>query len=70
MDKIKIADNAFVYPMPMVIVGAYCEERFMTDGKPDIKKIDPFTLTMPNNQYWKCGEFAGKTWSAGMKLKK
>jgi len=52
------------------ITGAYCEDRYMTDGKPDIRKIDPFTLTMPDNQYWKVGEFAGKAWSVGMGLKK
>ncbi|MGA3206473.1 MAG: flavin reductase family protein [Syntrophales bacterium] len=47
------------------IVGAYTEERYLTEGKPDIKKISPFTLTMPDNNYWKIGENAGKAWSAG-----
>ena len=35
------------------IVEVYTEERFLTDGKPDVEKIDPFTLTMPDNGYWK-----------------
>lgn len=52
------------------IVGSYCEERFVTDGKPDIKKIDPFVLSMPDNSYWSIGEFAGKAWSAGKGFKK
>jgi flavin reductase (DIM6/NTAB) family NADH-FMN oxidoreductase RutF len=47
------------------IVGAYSEERYLTEGKPDIKKISPFTLTMPDNNYWKIGENAGKAWSIG-----
>ena len=47
------------------IVGTYTEERYLTDGNLDIKKIDPFTLTMPDNSYWKIGEMAGKAWSAG-----
>jgi flavin reductase (DIM6/NTAB) family NADH-FMN oxidoreductase RutF len=51
------------------IVDVYTEERFLTDGKPDVKKIDPFTLTMPDNRYWRVGEEAGKAWSAGKKLK-
>jgi flavin reductase (DIM6/NTAB) family NADH-FMN oxidoreductase RutF len=51
------------------VVEVYTEERFLTDGKPDIKKIDPFTLTMPDNRYWRVGEEAGKAWSAGKKLK-
>jgi flavin reductase (DIM6/NTAB) family NADH-FMN oxidoreductase RutF len=41
------------------IVGAYCEELFMTDGKPDITKVDPFVLTMPDNRYWAIGEHVG-----------
>lgn len=52
------------------ITAAYCEQRYMTDGKPDIKKIDPFTLTMPDNRYWRIGEFAGQAWSIGKTVKK
>ena len=47
------------------IVGAYSEERYLTEGKPDIKKIGPFTLTMPDNNYWEIGESAGRAWSVG-----
>lgn len=47
------------------IVSAYSEERYLTEGKPDIKKINPFTLTMPDNNFWKIGENGGKAWSAG-----
>ena len=51
------------------IVDVYTEERFLTGGKPDIQKIDPFTLTMPDNRYWRVGAEAGRAWSAGKKLK-
>jgi flavin reductase (DIM6/NTAB) family NADH-FMN oxidoreductase RutF len=51
------------------IVGAYCEDRFLTDGKPDIKKIDPFLFTKPDNRYWSVGEHIGDAWSIGKKLK-
>jgi flavin reductase (DIM6/NTAB) family NADH-FMN oxidoreductase RutF len=50
------------------IINTYSEERYVTEGKPDIKKIDPFTLTMPDNNYWKVGERAGKAWSIGRKF--
>ena len=49
---------------------AYCDSAYLSDGKPDIKKINPFTLTMPDNRYWSVGEAAGKAWSAGVGLRK
>ncbi len=52
------------------IVGAYSEERFLTDGVPDIKKINPFLLTMPDNGYWSVGELVGRAWSDGKAMKK
>ena len=52
------------------IVEAFTEERYLTEGKPDIKKINPFTLTMPDNSYWQVGDHAGKAWSIGKRLKK
>jgi flavin reductase (DIM6/NTAB) family NADH-FMN oxidoreductase RutF len=52
------------------IVEVYSEDCYLTDGKPDIKKIHPFTLTMPDNNYWAVGENVGKAWGIGKKLKK
>jgi flavin reductase (DIM6/NTAB) family NADH-FMN oxidoreductase RutF len=51
------------------IIGAYVDERFLSDGKPDVQKINPFTLTMPDNNYWKVGPHAGKAWGIGKDLK-
>jgi flavin reductase (DIM6/NTAB) family NADH-FMN oxidoreductase RutF len=51
------------------IMASYTEERYMTDGRPDVKKIDPLLLTMPDNRYWTVGECAGNAWSAGKSLK-
>lgn len=51
------------------IVGAYADEGCMTDGKPDIEKMQPFMLTMPDNRYWRIGPTAGKAWQAGKFLK-
>ena len=52
------------------IVGSYSEEQFLTDGVPDIKKINPFLLTMPDNGYWSVGELIGRAWSDGKAMKK
>ena len=52
------------------IIGTYTEERFLIDGKPDIHKIVPFTLTMPDNNYWGVGNNVGKAWSIGKNFKK
>ena len=50
------------------IVEAYAEESTLTAGQPDITKMQPFTLTMPDNNYWRVGEKVGKAWDAGRKL--
>ncbi len=44
---------------------AYCLEECMVDGKPDIRRIEPFTLTMPDNNFWLVGEHVGKAWDSG-----
>jgi flavin reductase (DIM6/NTAB) family NADH-FMN oxidoreductase RutF len=51
------------------IVGAYTEERFLSDGKPDMKKISPFVLSMPDNHYWNLGEAVGRAWQSGRDFK-
>ena len=51
------------------IVGIFSEERFLTEGKPDVKKVNPFLLTMPDNRFWSVGECVGKAWSAGSVLR-
>ena len=52
------------------IAEAYAEETCLTRGAPDIAKMAPFTLTMPDNVYWKIGGQAGKAWDAGRALTK
>jgi flavin reductase (DIM6/NTAB) family NADH-FMN oxidoreductase RutF len=47
------------------ILNIYTEERFLSDGKPDVKKIKPFLLSMPDNNYWAVGECVGRAWSEG-----
>lgn len=52
------------------IIETHIEPQYLTDDIPDIKKIDPIFLTMPDNNYWTLGEKIGKAWSAGKELKK
>ena len=47
------------------VVGTWTEERFLDDGKPDLARMRPFTLTMPDNRFWAMGAEIGKAWSAG-----
>ncbi len=47
------------------IIDIYSEDRFLTEGKPDVKKINSFLLTMPDNRFWSIGECVGKAWNAG-----
>jgi len=51
------------------IVAAYADADCLTDGRPDILKINPLLLTMPDNNYWTVGTHAGLAWGAGKKLK-
>ena len=51
------------------IVGTYTEERFLTDGKSDFKKIKPLILSQPDTSYWRLGEPLAKAWSIGKKYK-
>jgi flavin reductase (DIM6/NTAB) family NADH-FMN oxidoreductase RutF len=51
------------------IMGAYANTECCSDGKPDIKKIRPITLTMPDNQYWETGNNVGNAWGIGKNIK-
>jgi len=50
------------------IVASYCDDRYLTDGMPDMAKINPLLLTMPDNYYWNVGDKVGKAWSIGREL--
>jgi flavin reductase (DIM6/NTAB) family NADH-FMN oxidoreductase RutF len=50
------------------IIAAYCEESCLTDGAPDMKKINPFVLSMPDRKYLALGQEIGPAWQMGKKL--
>lgn len=47
----------------------WSEEKYLTNGAPDITKVSPFCLSMPDNRYWAIGEEVGRAWHEGLKLK-
>ena len=51
------------------VINAYCQEDCITDGKPDLAKIDQLIFTMPDLKYYSCGPAIGKAWSDGAKYK-
>jgi len=66
--------DAIKLPFDVLYIGepkeVFTEERYLTDNQLDIKKINPFMLTMPDNHYWAVGENLGKAWGIGKTLKK
>jgi flavin reductase (DIM6/NTAB) family NADH-FMN oxidoreductase RutF len=52
------------------IVNIYCDEEFLTAGHPDVEKIRPFVLSMPDNRFWSLGDCVGKAWHAGKEFRK
>ena len=51
------------------IVSIFSEEIYLTGNKPDVKKIRPFLLTMPDNRFWSVGEQVGNAWKDGVKFR-
>ena len=51
------------------IVNVNADERILTDGKIDPKKLKPITYDPVNNTYIGLGEVAGKAYGDGMQLK-
>lgn len=52
------------------VVATYADDEVLTDGAPDVVKVRPYSLTMPDNRYWALGEQVGKAWSDGRDWKR
>lgn len=50
------------------VVASYTEEMYLTNGKPDIAKMKPILLTMPDNNYWGVGDRIAGAWDVGKSL--
>jgi flavin reductase (DIM6/NTAB) family NADH-FMN oxidoreductase RutF len=51
------------------IVESYAVDRYVTDGLPDIRAIQPMVLSMHDNRYWRVGDYIGKAWNIGRAFK-
>jgi flavin reductase (DIM6/NTAB) family NADH-FMN oxidoreductase RutF len=49
-------------------IAAYSDERYLTNGVPDMRKIAPFILSMPERKYLALGAEVGPAWEMGKKL--
>lgn len=52
------------------IVAAYSEERYLTDGVPDLRKINPLLLVQAQKKYAALGPDVAPAWETGKKLMK
>lgn len=50
------------------IVAAYSEERYLTDGQPDLKKMNPLILVQTQKMYAAMGPDLAPAWEVGKKL--
>jgi flavin reductase (DIM6/NTAB) family NADH-FMN oxidoreductase RutF len=67
LKKVELPSNTFFIAD---IVNIYSEDKYLTEGQPDIKKINPFVVTMPDNRFWAIGECVGRAWDAGRIMRK
>ena len=51
------------------IVGTYTEEKFLTGGKLDFRKMNPLILSQPDTSYWRLGKQVAKAWNIGKRYK-
>ncbi len=51
------------------IVGVYMEDKYLTDNKPDTRKIDPLLFEGTLGSYWKVGEHAARAFAVGKNYK-
>jgi flavin reductase (DIM6/NTAB) family NADH-FMN oxidoreductase RutF len=50
------------------IAGVYTEERYLTEGIPDIRKMNPILLQLPQKKYMMMGAELAAAWEVGKKL--
>jgi flavin reductase (DIM6/NTAB) family NADH-FMN oxidoreductase RutF len=60
--RVELPTNSFFIAE---IINIYCDEEFLSDGQPDVEKIKPFVLSMPDNRFWSLGTCVGKAWHEG-----
>jgi flavin reductase (DIM6/NTAB) family NADH-FMN oxidoreductase RutF len=52
------------------IVEVYCEEKYLSENKPDYRKMDPMMFFMPEGPYFRTGDFLAKAFDVGKNYKR
>jgi flavin reductase (DIM6/NTAB) family NADH-FMN oxidoreductase RutF len=65
----KVIDNGSHEMFIGDIVSTFTEEKYLTTGTVDIKKVNPFMLSLNHRIYYALGEQKGKAWEAGKNYK-
>ena len=65
----KVIDNGSHEMFIGDIVSTFTEEKYLTAGAVDIKKVNPLMLSLNDRIYYALGEQKGKAWEAGKDYK-
>ena len=65
----KVIDNGSHEMFIGDIVSTFTEEKYLTAGAVDTKKVNPFMLSLNDRIYYALGEQKGKAWEAGKDYK-
>ena len=65
----KVIDNGSHEMFIGDIVSTFTEEKYLTAGAVDTKKVNPFMLSLNNRIYYALGEQKGKAWETGKDYK-
>lgn len=57
MKKQEIGAKALLYPI--------AEEKYLTNGTPNIRKLSPFLFVIKPYRYWRIGEYFGELFKIG-----
>lgn len=66
VEMMEFPTNSFIFGE---VAQVFCNEDCLANGMPDIAKLNPLLLSMPDNRYWSLGEAVGKAWSDGKVMK-
>ena len=67
----KVIQTVIIHDMEVYmgeVVGAYANEQCLTNGSPDMKKVDPLVYSLQNS-YWKMGDEIAPAFSIGKGFK-
>lgn len=65
----KVVDNVTHELFIGEVVSTFTEEKYLTDGAVDLKKVKPFMLSFNDKLYVALGETLAKAWNAGKNYK-